>query len=410
MTRGLADAAMALASPLPLDRLLQVLVDVSRELLGARYAALGVINAEGTELDDFITSGLTAEQRARIGNLPRGHGILGLLIRDARVLRLRDLREHIASVGVPPNHPPMKSFLGAPVMAKDRVFGNLYLTDKIGAEEFSAEDEIVVQVLAAQAAIAIENARLRTTRDRFFAAASHELGNAIAGVKLWARHLMNNPPASRVEWTDGLRKILSGAEQTDRMIEDLLSLSKIEEGKLSFSAWAVDISDVVTEAIDHLGAEADAADVAMQAEMPAEPIGVEVDAVRLRQILVNLLANAVKFSPAGSGIIVRAERTENGSFRIVVRDGGPGIKPQDAERIFLPFEQVAGVARGRGSGLGLPLSRKLARLMGGELAVIPGSNGGEFILTLPLRPSPEVREEGRPAAREGSGYSRPAFE
>ena len=395
---------MALASPLPLDRLLQVLVDVARELLGARYAALGVINAEGTELDDFITSGLTAEQRARIGNLPRGHGILGLLIRDARVLRLRDLREHPASYGVPPHHPPMKSFLGAPVMAKDRVFGNLYLTDKVGAEEFSAEDEIVVQVLAAQAAIAIENARLRTTRDRFFAAASHELGNAIAGVKLWARHLLTHPPASPAVWTDGLRKILSGAEQTDRMVEDLLSLSRIEEGKLSLSAWPVDVSDVVREAIDHFGAEADAADVAMQADVP-DRIAVKLDAVRLRQILVNLLANAVKFSPAGSGIVVRAERVEGDAFRITVRDGGPGIRPQDAERIFMPFEQVAGVARGRGSGLGLPLSRKLARLMGGELTVVPGTGGGEFVLTLPLHPSAAALDEGRHAA-ETYGYSR----
>ena len=391
VARGLVDAGMALASPLPLDRLLQVLVDVARELVSARFAALGVINEERSGLSDFVTSGMTAEQRARIGNLPEGRGILGLLVRDARVIRLKDLRDHPASVGMPQHHPVMKSFLGVPVMAKDRVFGNLYLTEKIGADEFSSEDEALVQVLAAQAAIAVENARLRQARDRFFAAASHELGNAITGVKVWARHLVQHPPTDQAVWMDGTRKILSGAEQTDRLIEDLLSLSRIEEGRLTFTPWPVDVAELVRSSIEHLRPEAQAVGVRIAPVVGDGAPAVEQDPTRLRQILINLLANAVKFSPEGGEVTVRVDSQGEDHIDVRVTDTGPGIRAEDAERIFLPYEQVQGVAKGRGSGLGLPLSRQLARLMGGELWVDDGAGrGATFKLRLPARmPAPD---------------------
>src|SRR5687768_11564741 len=138
--RALMEAGLALGSALSLANVLQILVDVARELVEAQYAALGVINTEGTGLSDFVTSGMSSEVRARIGGLPKGKGILGLLITDARPLRLRDLREHPASAGVPANHPRMRSFMGVPVVAQGRVFGNLYVTEKIGADEFSEED------------------------------------------------------------------------------------------------------------------------------------------------------------------------------------------------------------------------------------------------------------------------------
>jgi signal transduction histidine kinase len=158
--QGLVEAGIALSSELTLDAVLQRLVEAAAELTGARYAALGVVDASGKELERFITHGIDPETHAAIGDLPRGRGILGVLIRDARPLRLHDIAEDDRSVGFPPNHPPMQTFLGVPVLLRGIAYGNLYLTEKAGGEDFTHEDEEVVTLLASQAAVAIENARL----------------------------------------------------------------------------------------------------------------------------------------------------------------------------------------------------------------------------------------------------------
>jgi signal transduction histidine kinase len=155
----LLEAGMTLASELSLPAILQRLVDLAVELTGARYGALGVLGRDGM-LVDFITTGVSDDQRRAIGHLPVGRGILGVLIRDVRPLRLVDLTSDPRSVGFPPHHPAMRSFLGAPVVARGLVYGNLYLTEKQGAEQFSVEDERALIVLAAQAGVAIDNARL----------------------------------------------------------------------------------------------------------------------------------------------------------------------------------------------------------------------------------------------------------
>lgn len=153
------NAALALAGELSLPALLQQIADIARELTGARYAALGVMDDAG-RVTQFITSGISAEQRARIGPLPQGHGLLGLILRGEQPLRLASIGAHPASHGFPPDHPPMTSFLGAPVVLRGRNLGNLYLTDKQDAPEFTGDDQSLVVQLATHAAIAIENARL----------------------------------------------------------------------------------------------------------------------------------------------------------------------------------------------------------------------------------------------------------
>ncbi|MGZ4335668.1 MAG: sensor histidine kinase [Gaiellaceae bacterium] len=158
--RRLVEAGIALSSELGLEALLQGLVETAAELTGARYGALGVIDRAGTGLEQFITVGIDADTRAMIGDLPRGRGVLGVLIRDRQPLRLRELGLDPRSVGFPPGHPPMGSFLGVPIMLRGTAFGNLYLTEKHGGAEFSVEDEEIVRLLAAQAGVAIENARL----------------------------------------------------------------------------------------------------------------------------------------------------------------------------------------------------------------------------------------------------------
>jgi len=153
-------AGLTLASELSLPDVLQKIVDLSTEVAGAKYGALGVLTRAGTEIHDFLTHGISKEERARIGALPRGKGLLGALIRDASPLRLERIQSDPRSVGFPANHPPMTSFLGVPIAIRGRVFGNLYLTEKQGASAFTEEDQRAVETLAAQAAVAIENARL----------------------------------------------------------------------------------------------------------------------------------------------------------------------------------------------------------------------------------------------------------
>jgi signal transduction histidine kinase len=162
-TRALVEAGIALSSELSLHSLLQRLVETAADLTGARYAALGVLDPSGEQLEHFVTTGIDEETRAAIGDLPRGRGILGVLIRDPKPLRLSDLRQDPRSVGFPPHHPEMHSFLGVPVNLRGVVYGNLYLTEKDGGLDFDEEDQAAVLLLAAQAAVAIENARLYET-------------------------------------------------------------------------------------------------------------------------------------------------------------------------------------------------------------------------------------------------------
>ena len=174
---------MTLASELSLPIVLQRIVDVAAQVTDARYGALGVIGESG-ELVDFITTGISAKQRKAIGALPRGRGILGLLITDPRPLRVSSIADHPKSVGFPAKHPPMHSFLGAPVQAIGRVFGNIYLAEKRGAATFSPEDEESLVILAAQAGVAIANATLYAEtrlRERWLDALRDITGAILAG-------------------------------------------------------------------------------------------------------------------------------------------------------------------------------------------------------------------------------------
>jgi signal transduction histidine kinase len=158
--RTLLETGIAISSELSLDAVLQRIVEAAARVTEARYAALGVIDPAGTGLERFVTTGVDAKTHAAIGHLPRGRGILGVLIHDARTLRLHDIGEDPRSVGFPPNHPEMRTFLGTPILLGGVAYGNLYLTEKNGGADFDAEDEELATLLAEQAAVAIENARL----------------------------------------------------------------------------------------------------------------------------------------------------------------------------------------------------------------------------------------------------------
>jgi signal transduction histidine kinase len=182
--RLLLDAVVSLAADLSLDSVLDRIVRTASELAGARYAALGVLGfGADRRLQAFVTFGLTDAQRASIGDLPRGHGILGHIIDRPEPLRLHDLSSHPASYGFPPEHPPMSSFLGVPIRIREKVFGNLYLTEKADGGDFTEQDETIVVALAAAAGVVIENARLyaETAKRERWLAASAEINALLLG-------------------------------------------------------------------------------------------------------------------------------------------------------------------------------------------------------------------------------------
>ena len=184
--QGLLEAVVALAGDLSLSSVLERIVRTATELVGARYAALGVLDTThpGAErrLREFVTHGLTEQERQEIGDLPRGHGLLGAIIDDPHPVRLVRIADDPRSYGFPPHHPPMGSFLGVPIRIRDTVFGNLYLTEKRDGE-FTAEDEQVAVALAAAAGVVIENARLyeEAARRQLWLEAAAEITTALLG-------------------------------------------------------------------------------------------------------------------------------------------------------------------------------------------------------------------------------------
>ena len=156
---GLVEAMLAVTSGLELDVTLRTIVHTAIDLVDAKYGALGVLGHDD-DLVEFVYEGIDEATRDQIGNLPEGHGVLGVLLADPKPIRLENISSHPTSVGFPPNHPPMRTFLGVPLRVRDEVFGNLYLTEKISGQPFSEDDEVLLQALAAAAGIAIDNARL----------------------------------------------------------------------------------------------------------------------------------------------------------------------------------------------------------------------------------------------------------
>ena len=240
--RSLLEAVSVVAGDLDLHATLARIVTAAARLADAQYAALGVIDTSGEGLVDFITYGMSAPTVASIGGLPRGHGILGLLIDEPQPLRLHDLNTHPSSYGFPAHHPPMQSFLGVPVRVGDRVFGNLYLTDKAGGNDFTSEDELAVIALAAAAGVAIENARLferLRRRERWLSATAEiqdlllghvDRSSALALIATRARDIADADLAVVVlEHNDGTMKI----EATSGSGEELLGDDLPPDGSLS---------------------------------------------------------------------------------------------------------------------------------------------------------------------------------
>ncbi|MBI4541597.1 MAG: GAF domain-containing sensor histidine kinase [Gemmatimonadetes bacterium] len=393
-------AGISISSERSLDRVLQQVVDSARAVVEARYAALGILGEDGATLVRFAASGLSEAERERIGAWPRGRGLLGAVIRDRKPLRIAEIGAHPEAYGFPAHHPAMRSFLGVPVVGRTGPVGNLYMGDKIGAREFSAEDESIAVLLAAQAAVAVENARLydetaqllgrvqamQRQRDQFFAMINHELRNALTGVYGWAERLLRSHSGRAA--ARAAREVYEGAERAVTLMNNLLDLSRLDAGKVQAVWRQAALRDVVERARALVQPAADAKRIALEEEFPEPSPRCRTDTMRFEQILVNLLSNAIRHSPSGETVAVRVETTAD-EILVHVIDRGPGIPLEAQGKIFEPYIRVDPES-GLGSGLGLPVSRRLAELLGGRLSVHSAlGRGATFTLAVPSAPPGE---------------------
>ncbi|WP_327083241.1 GAF domain-containing protein [Mycolicibacterium celeriflavum] len=232
---GLIEAMLVVTSGLELDQTLRTIVHTAIDLVDAQYGALGV-RGQDHELVEFVYEGVDESTRERIGHLPEGRGVLGVLIDDPKPIRLENISHHAASVGFPPGHPPMRTFLGVPVRTRGEVFGNLYLTEKAGGQPFSEDDEVLVQALAAAAGIAIDNARLyeQSKTRQSWIEATRDIGTELLG---------GTNPATVFRLVADESRHLSGAKLTIVAVPADLDEPVAEVDELIVAATAGDAPD-----------------------------------------------------------------------------------------------------------------------------------------------------------------------
>jgi two-component system, NarL family, sensor histidine kinase DevS len=348
--RRLLDAVMEVGSELSLPVVLRRITETATELVDAQYGALGVLDVSGTRLAEFITVGIDQAGASRIGHLPEGHGILGLLIADPKPLRLPDLNAHPDSFGFPPNHPPMTSFLGVPILLRNEVFGNLYLTDKAEGDVFTDVDEELVVALAAAAGLAIENARLHQhvgemalleDRERIARDLHDDVIQRLfaAGLSVQSTAQMSTQRVVR----DRLEQTVADLDVTIRQVRNtIFQLSHRPADEASVRA---DIIAVCTEATRSLGF-----DPLCQIRGPVDSAVSSTIAGHLILALREALSNVARHAAASKVDVFVA--VADGRLTLQVSDDGVGV-PTDAI--------------GRGSGLANLLRR--AKSLGGTFEI-----------------------------------------
>jgi len=369
--RGLVAAVLAISSDLALPAVLRHIVESAVTLIGARYCALGVLDPAGLGMSEFVHTGMSPDEVEAIGHLPEGHGILGLLILEPEPLRLAVLGAHPDSYGFPPNHPPMGSFLGVPIRVRRQVFGNLYLTDKQGAPEFSAEDEVLAVALAGAAGIAVENSRLSARvaelsliedRERI-AADLHDtviqrLFATGLGLEAVARSIADPTPARRVQ---------EAVDELDETIRQIRStIFALQSPRMAGRSLRHEVLALVTEAAPNLGFEPAVQVSGLVEGQVSDAVGVQLLAV-LREALSNVVRHA-----GASKVNVAVDVTATELVATVVDDGvgaGPGERP---------------------GGRGLASLHHRAEALGGTLELGAGADGAGTTVCwrVPLRAKP----------------------
>jgi signal transduction histidine kinase len=372
--RRLLDAVMVVGSELSLPVVLRRITETATELVDARYGALGVLDVSGTRLAEFITVGIDQAEVNRIGHLPEGHGILGLLIADPKPLRLPDLNAHPDSYGFPPNHPPMTSFLGVPILLRNEVFGNLYLTDKADGDVFTDVDEELVVALAAAAGLAIENARLHQhvgamalleDRERIAQDLHDDVIQRLfaAGLSVQSTAQMSTQRAVR----DRLEQTVADLDVTIRQVRN--TIFQLSHRPLEEASVRADVIAVCSEATRSLGF-----DPLCQIRGPVDSAVSSTIAGHLILSLREALSNVGRHAQASKVDVFVA--AAGGQVTLEVADDGVGV-PADAV--------------GHGSGL-VNLQRRAASL-GGTFEIGPQPAGGTMLRwSVPLDQGPSADE------------------
>lgn len=359
--RRLLDAVMEVGSELSLPVVLRRITEAATELVDARYGALGVLDETATRLAEFITVGIDQVDATRIGHLPEGHGILGLLITEPKPLRLPDLTTHPDSFGFPPNHPPMTSFLGVPILLRNEVFGNLYLTDKADGDVFTDVDEELVVALAAAAGLAIENARLHQhaaavalleERERIAQDLHDDVIQRLfaAGLSLQSTAQMTTQRAVR----DRLAQAVEDIDVTIRQVRN--TIFQLGQRPREDASVRADVIAVCSESTAALGF-----DPLCQIQGPVDSAVPSAVAAHLILTLREALSNVARHARA-SKVDVHVS-VADGALRLEVTDDGVGV-PADAV--------------GRGNGLA-NIARR-AETLGGTCTLRSAAGGGTALV------------------------------
>jgi len=367
LLHAINDAVLAMAAELRVEPILQRLVESARSLAGATYAALGIPDGEGG-FAQFITTGMSDELMSAIGPLPRTHGLLAAMRRENEAYLTRDIRKDPRFEWWPPPHPRMKSFLGVPVLSKGQVIAAFYLTDKVGAEEFSEDDQAAIDMLAAHAAIAIENARLfersrelsvveeRTRLARELHDSVSQTLFSMSLVADAAAALVERDPAKAKAQLEGLRDMARAATQEMRsLIFELRPADLDAEGLVATLRKHVDVLRSVH------AAEIDFTENGYQSLEPA----VEREIYRVAQ---EAIGNALKHAKAGR---IRVELgLANGTANLTIADDGTGFDPD--------------APQARATRLGITSMEERAEAIGGRLRIESGPKGTRVRLEAPV--------------------------
>ena len=319
-------ATRAIAELHSVDDVLQVIVDQVRALVGAQYAALGIVDADGV-MERFITTGMDRATRARIGNLPRGHGFLGLIVRENRSFRIPDIAVDPRRYGFPPHHPPMHSFLGVPVTVKGRSVGNLYLTNKDGADEFSKEDEDLVETFAVHAGIAIENARLHEQVQRLAVVDERERiskdlhDGIIQNIYAVSLSLEDVPELIRDDPEEVERRVERAIDSLHLTIRDIRNFIFGLRPELLTGTTLLNGLLAIVEEFRHNSM----VDVELHVgDVPEEPDSAATG--HLLGVVNEALSNIARHSGASRATVFMDGR-ETGVLRLIIEDNGHGFDP-----------------------------------------------------------------------------------
>jgi signal transduction histidine kinase/DNA-binding response OmpR family regulator len=418
-------------------RVLEKFCHAARDIIGASHTCVGVLDDHAPK-PFFCSSDLGATVYADTDAPQVDEGLLATLLKERRPVRLSEADALLDTARLQAHSGAARSFLGTPIFSSTQVYGWLYLTDKIGADEFSEADERLAVTLSTQVAVAYENARLYTeaqrhaselqqeiaereqaeeerarmlvreqaaraeaeaanrTKDEFLATLSHELRTPLTAILGWS-HLLQTNKFDEKSTARALETIERNARSQSQLIDDLLDVSRIITGKLRLEVRPVELTKIVEAVVESSRPSADVKKIQFEVTLDKAATQVMGDATRLQQVFWNLFSNAVKFTPEGGRVEVRLERADS-QARFIVHDNGQGINPQFLSVIFDRFRQADGSTTRKhgGLGLGLAIAQHLVEMHGGTIkARSEGINkGATFIVMLPLVTASDNGEAG----------------